>query len=348
MRLQIPADLASITPEWLTRILTTSGVIKDSSIITIENEFLGKHKGVCRLRLTYDTFEESAPKSIIAKISPQEEVGFYEKIARETDMRTPYCYYCACDEGKGSGVLLLEDLQDGHFGDVKNGVSGQQAEFIIEHLVPFHVAWWEHPDLQSMDWVPIAPFLDDPEKKEEWQQFLGDLWHRFTENFAGRIPAPIEEAWPILIQHTDKIRRQSLVQPLTLCHGDYHLGNLFFGPANGNRSLVVFDWEGLRRAQGPLDLSFFLIWNLKPELRRGVEKDLLQKYCAMLKKQGVENYSVDQCYQSYQVTVYNLMLPSLVHIGAVLGTSSNRAQTVEVVLTRTSEAIIDYPITDLI
>ena len=348
MTLQIPVDLENVTPEWLTQILTTSGVINRSSVTAVESERLSTRKGILRFRLTYDMFEARAPESIIAKISSQEEVGFYRKIARKTDIRTPYCYYGAIDEGKGNGVLLLEDLKDGHFGDVIDGVSGEQAEFIIEQLVPFHVAWWEHPDLQSMDWIPIAPFLDDPQEKENWLKMLDNLWHRFTEKFSGRIPAAIEEVWPILIQHTDKIRRQSLIQPLTLCHGDYHLGNLFFAPPNGNSSLVVFDWEGLRRAQGPLDLCFLLIWNLKPQLRREVEKNLLQKYCAMLKEQGVENHNVDQCYHSYRVTLYNLMLPSLVHIGAVVDTSSNRAQTVEIVLTRMSEAIINHPISDLI
>ena len=51
-------------------------------------------------------------------------------------MRTPYCYYGAFDEENGNGVRLLEDLQDGHFGDVINGVSGEQAiDYPISNLI---------------------------------------------------------------------------------------------------------------------------------------------------------------------------------------------------------------------
>jgi len=58
MASQIPANLESITPEWLNQILIASGTINDSAITSVESERLGL---VLRLRPTYDTFEESAP-----------------------------------------------------------------------------------------------------------------------------------------------------------------------------------------------------------------------------------------------------------------------------------------------
>lgn len=94
-------------------------------------------------------------------------MSFYKNIAKESHIRTPHCYYGAFDEETGNSLLLLEDLQGGYFGEMINGVSGEKAEFVIEHLVPFHVTWWENPDLQSMEWVPTQPLLDDPDKKRE-------------------------------------------------------------------------------------------------------------------------------------------------------------------------------------
>jgi len=350
MAVKIPADLESVTPEWLTQILSASGAINDSSITAVESKRLGPGKGFLRLRLTYDTSEESAPESIFAQMSHPVAIDFHNKIANESNIRTPYCYYGAFDEETGTGVLLLEDLQDGHFGDMVNSVSRENAERIIEHIIPFHAAWWDKPDLQSMDWVRIQQLFDDPNQKEKRQQWMNNRWRRFTEKFGDLIPTPIEEVWPILVQHIDKIRRQSLVRPFTLCHGDYHLENLFFGSPKRNSSLVVCDWEALMRAQGPLDLSYFMIWNLEPELRRELEKDQLQKYCIELKEHGVNDYSVEQCEHSYRITLYDLMLPRLVNVGAVfLNASNDRVQArVGAVLRRTSEAIMDYPIEDLI
>ena len=127
------------------------------------------------------------------------------------------------------------------------------------------------------------------------------------------------------------------------------MDNFFFGDSGGDASFVVFDWQLLTRTQGPFDLSYFMIRNLEPELRREIEKDLLQKYCAELKKHGVEGYSLEQCYHSYRITLYDLILFRLVAVGATLDVSSDRGQALmSTNFARTSEAIIDYPIIDLI
>jgi hypothetical protein len=368
MTVQIPANLEEVTPEWFTQVLIDSGVIKHTSVTAVESERLGEGQGfigqVIRFKLTYRIFEKGTPQSIIAKISHSDperrkrisdsgfykmEISFYKEIADKIDLRTPYCYCSSIDEETGLSVLLLEDLQDGRIGDNLSGCSHQEAEHIIERLASFHAAWWENPELESMDWIRTQPLLDDPDVKEGWQQAMNDSWCHFTEKFAGRIPTPVKEAWPLFVQYGDQIRRQALVPPLTLCHGDYRLDNFFFGPAKENSSLVVFDWQTLIRAQGTLDLSYFIIWSLEPELRRKVEKDLLHKYCAELKKHGVVGYSPEQCFHNYQITLYDLILMRQVRMIAVSDVSSDRAQALfSVLLARTSEAIVDYPIVNLI
>ena len=368
MTSQIPADLESITPEWFTQTLTAAGVINGTLITAIESERLGEGQGftgqVIRFRLTYQMFKENAPKSIIAKISHPDpglrkelsdgnfykrEINFYKKIANKTDIRTPRCYYAALDEETGDSVLLLEDLQNGRIGDTIRGCSGQEAERIAEYLVPLHAAWWENPELESMDWVRTLRLLDDPDVKGNWQQHMNNSWCRFTGKFADRIPTPIKEAWSLFVQHRARIRRQALVPPLTLCHGDYRLENLFFYESKDDSQLVVFDWQGLIQAQGAFDLSYCLILGLEPELRREVEKDLLQNYYAELEKSGVEGYSFEQCYHSYRVTLYDLILTRLVGLGNFLDVSDDQAQALfSTFLAKTNEAIIDYPIADLI
>ncbi len=365
--MQIPADLESMTPEWLTQVLTAAGAIEHTSVTAIESERLGKGRGlvgqVIRFRLTYHSPEVvGAPESIVAKISHSDpdlrkqlsdlykkEVNFYKEVADEIDIRVPHLYYGALDEESGIHVLLLEDLRNGRIGDIPSGCSREDAELVIDYLVRLHVAWWEHPRLESMDWVPAQSPLDDPEVKEEWDRGMNDCWCQFEEKFGGRIPAPIEKVWPVLVQHRDKIRTDSSVPPLTLCHGDFHLGNLFFCDVEAEFPLAVFDWQAIIRAQGAFDLSYFIIGNLEPELRRKVEKDLLQKYCAKLNENGIEDYNLDQCYYSYRITLYEVILPQLVGIAASFDLSDELEQTVlPVLFRRASEAIIDHPIGDLV
>ena len=364
--MQIPADLGSMTAEWLTQILTASGAIERTSITAIESDRLNKGREVVgqvvRFRLTYHAPEAGAPESIVAKISHSDpvlrkklsdlykrELNFYKELAGETDLRVPHLYYGALDEGTGNHVLLLEDLRNGRTGDIPSGCSREDAELVIEHLVRLHVAWWEHPRLESMDWLPRQSPLDDLDVKEEWDQGMNDAWCHFEERFAGRIPAPMEKAWTGLVRHRDKIRTDSSVPPLTLCHGDYHLGNLFFGNAKADFPLAVLDWQAIIRAQGGFDLSYFMIANLEPELRRNCEKHLLKKYCAELDKGGVEDYSLDQCYHSYRISLYEVILPQLVGIAISFDLPDELSQGVlPILFRRASEAIIDHPIGDLV
>ena len=200
-----------------------------------------------------------------------------------------------------------------------------------------------------MDWIPTQPPLDNPITKESWQQVLIGCWDRFKEKIADRIPTQLEEAYHMYVKNLDVIRRRSLIPPLTLCHGDYRLDNIFFGNPRGSAPPVVIDWQTLTRGQGALDLSLFLIWNLEPELRRKVEKDLLQKYCAELKEHGVKEYSPEQCFHSYRISLYDFVLMRVVDGGATLDLSNDRAKAlIFTLLARTSEAIIDHPIVDLI
>ncbi len=365
MTVHVPTNLENFTPEWFTQVLGTSGTIENTSVTAIEGERIGDGQGfvgqVFRFELTYQTYREKAPKSIIAKISlPQNqreilidlyrtEVNFYNKIANKTNIRIPQCYYAAFDETNGDSVILLEDLKKGRIGNSIAGCSSnQELENIADYLASLHATWWDKPKIESMDWVRTLSPLDNIKAKEKWQRKQNKTWERFAEKFEGQIPKPIEETWPIFVEYGDQIRKQALISPLTLCHGDFRLDNLFFGNPEDDHQLVVFDWQDLIQVQGPHDLSYFMIGNLTAEHRRAVESDLLLRYCDELQKLGVQNYSLEQCYHSYRVTLYDTIMFRLVTAGGRMKFPSKRSRTLFATgLERVSKAIIDFPISDL-
>jgi len=360
--MEIPTYLEDISPEWIRKTLSSTGLYVPITAIqreqlTIEGQgFTGQ---IARFQLLYDTPAADAADSIVIKMpnpNPQtrnpvifqREVNFYQNLAQLSTIRIPRCYYSAFDEQTGNSVLLLEDFQEGSTGNMLEGCTAKVAERAIEEIAPFHAAWWDNPALDSVGGFTVYPLLDTPAALGSWRQNMNDSWHSFSRQFPELITAPIREAWPLLVQHGDEIRRQALTPPLTLCHGDYHLDNLFFTAAD-NRSLVVLDWQAIRLMPGALDLSYFMIWNLEPDLRRSVERNLLKKYCAALKRHGVERYDLDQCYRDYRIALYELILPRLIIVNALNDTSSKQAQAlVAAMATRTSEAMIDHPITDLL
>ena len=69
--LEIPYSVERVTSQWLTNALASTGVITSSTVTSFDSERLGAGQGfvgqLSRLRLTYDSREDNAPRSIIAK-----------------------------------------------------------------------------------------------------------------------------------------------------------------------------------------------------------------------------------------------------------------------------------------
>ena len=92
--------------------------------------------------------------------------------------------------------------------------------------------------------------------------------------------------------------------PFTLCHGDFHAGNMlwrmkpFAGLPVG---LVAVDWAEVGVHHGATGLSQFLISNTTIEMRRQHERRLVELYWNRLVKQGVDGkkYTLEMCWDRY-------------------------------------------------
>jgi hypothetical protein len=362
----IPTQLGDLTAEWLNLALSDSDILYQNEIVSVKKSRLsGEGQGflgqTCRLHLTYKSSTGSL-RTIVAKISHEDpellrntisffkrEVFFYTKVSQKSSVRTPISYYSDIDEDTGKSVLLLEDLRDGQIGDMISGGSIDAARTVLDELGKLHIAWWEKAELRELGWVPQMPKLKDPEPKQQLLEIYNDAWSRFSEKFEDIIPVTVRETWEVFTHEFEKIRNQSVVPPLTLCHGDFHLENMAFFGSGVSQHVTVFDWQCLRISQGPLDLCYFMVLNLDPELRRKHETEIQKLYVDKLRKAGITDYSLDQCEHAYKVALYELLLTRMVAVGGYLDTSNDRAQTLfRTILHRTNQAIADYPIQDLI
>ena len=73
-------------------------------------------------------------------------------------------------------------------------------------------------------------------------------------------------------------------QPQTVLHGDPHLGNLFFeGDDPG-----FIDWQVARAGAGVRDVAYFTSSSLDIDVRRAVERALVERYATRLDTAGIE------------------------------------------------------------
>lgn len=85
-------------------------------------------------------------------------------------------------------------------------------------------------------------------------------------------------------QHDADLYRRWDQGPLTLIHGDTHLGNTF-ETTDGRAGLL--DWQLVHRAPSMREVAYTLVWSVPTELRREHESHLISRYLEGLAASGV-------------------------------------------------------------
>jgi Ser/Thr protein kinase RdoA (MazF antagonist) len=94
--------------------------------------------------------------------------------------------------------------------------------------------------------------------------------------------------------------------PMTLLHGDAHIGNTYVLP---NDDVGFLDWQVTRRGEWSQDVGYFLISALTEEHRRKHEADLLDEYRNTLQVPHDQRPTADQMWTRYRATpIYGLAI----------------------------------------
>jgi hypothetical protein len=287
-----PADAEGITAAWLADATGFTLDAVDVEAIGGGNGFMGR-----LFRVRTHSSDTSCPASVIVKLPTDDpgakfigemtrvwerEHACYRDVVPSMNIRVPRAYANV----ESPPCLVLEDLSAGVQGDHVAGATHDQAERAIDVLARHHAAWFEHPLLPTLTWMPG---LDDPgihmlaaTFAVGWPQFLdryGDTLPtrclRWCERFVDGIPA-----W--IAGHLD--------DPWTMTHGDYRLDNLFFFD---DGSVAVIDWQLSMRAPGQADLVYFCANNLTVDARRAMEDSLITRYVDGLHRDGVPSGAVN-------------------------------------------------------
>jgi aminoglycoside/choline kinase family phosphotransferase len=360
-----PAGPAALTPEWLTQALRSSGTTSDANVTSCHVELFGEGKGfsgqLARIRIGYDIAEAGAPASIVAKFQfphpdpeiraavfqfrlHEREFRFYRDIAQAIALRTPRVYYSELRPETGECLLLLEDLAPAQTLNMLEGCAAEDAALVLRQLATFHAAWWEHPRLDVMDWLPS---LDDQAENDQRQ--YAQAWEKFHKNVGDILPHALVSLGARLKHHIASVKRYLGQPPRTLLHGDFHLHNLLFGSNHGGRTLIVIDWQACSRGRATRDIVHFLVTGLVPARRRAREMDLLRLYHTILTEHGVREYSFEQCLHDYRFTMLDEM-SFLVMVFAHLDFSVNEAigRIRDMAIERVAAAILDHNVGELL
>lgn len=294
----VPSSMDELDAGWMSEALSTRfpGVRVEGLRV------LGADSGTTerrRLELQYASGgrPEGAPGSLFVKGSPRglteqlfgnlfalgpNELGFYRDIRAELPIRAPQCF-AALSGRSGAFALLLEDLpaEGAVLKTIADPLSLEEAEAVVDALGRLHAAYWG-PSAASERFPWLRSVTRN--RNAAVERFVCAHAHRPTlERFSDLLPASVRKGAATIHAKRRELERYWADAPLTLIHGDSHLGNMYFVGGEAG----FFDWQVLQHNQGIRDLSYFLILSLDTELRRSHERELLQRYLDALREHGV-------------------------------------------------------------
>jgi aminoglycoside phosphotransferase (APT) family kinase protein len=340
-----PRTPEDITTSWLSDAVGAPVSSFESEQIGIGVGLLGR---LYRLQLTGD----GVPSSVIAKFPTLDETArmnvveplrFYEKEVRfyqevtDLPVATPRAYFARHDPATGDFALLLEDMCEGRMADQIAGCPRPDAETAVDALAELHSYSWGGTRFDDMPWLPSYSDPPFPQViagmyKQAWPRALDILGDRMSETirdfgdrYDGLVPWFMDE-----LTH----------EPLTFCHGDFRLDNLFFATKKGQPPVTIVDWQICFRGRAGYDLAYFVSQSLTAEERGNCEAALIDRYIEGLAAHKVE-YPRDELMKDYKRTVAYCFIYPIVATGQVEVTNERHLQLLQGILDRAIVAIED-------
>jgi len=195
---------------------------------------------------TFEKHRDRAPVGSIPDVLDMfvSEVRFYREVAPVVGVRVPKCF--AAEASPDGTRLILEDLSTwSRFADPRA---------VAAELARLHRRW-EGDALRRWPWLR-RPGLG--------AELIGDLFDRTWPQVAARtdLMPDVHALGDALVGHVETAElAEGTAGPLTLCHGDASLRNVFSSPSG---EIAFVDWEDVRRGAGVTDLAWLLVSSVVP------------------------------------------------------------------------------------
>lgn len=293
----LPSSIDGVDAAWVEGALAAR--FPDARVARIE--VIGGSSGTTeRRRLAVHYAEgarpEGAPASLFAKVPPpgvverlfgnlfalgSTEVGFYRDVRSGLPVRAPECF-AARSDAAGEFALLLGDLhaEGAAFPTLIDPVTVEEAKAVATTLATLHATYWGPEVAERLRWLRTPARASN----EAVERFVCASAHRPTmKRFPELLPESVRRGAKRVHAERRALERYWASGPLTLIHGDPHVGNIYF--TDGVPGLL--DWQVAQHHQGIRDLAYFMILSLDTELRREHEGAVFRIYLERLHECGV-------------------------------------------------------------
>ncbi len=244
---------------------------------------IGIGRGVFSLVLAVDLAwtAGNGPSSVVVKVPSagpngdaavasgacRREALAYAELLGASPVRHPACFLVHRDGDSAS--FVLEDLRRHRHVDQLDGFDPADAIVLAEALARLHAQWADEPSLFDLDVRRATPASLSDDVLRAGLAALSTRW-------ADAIDVATQRAFEGLVAERPRLVDAFTAAPRpTLCHGDPRADNVAFDRAG---EPVLYDWQQLAIQFGPADLAWLAATSLEPEVRRTIERDLIDAY----------------------------------------------------------------------
>jgi hypothetical protein len=273
------------------------------------------------------------------------ETLFCQRVAQHVPIRVPEVFVAA--KRGARFVLILENLHEIPGvrlfinRDMAAGTTPERAARVLAGFAALHAHFWGWSAEQREALLPAA-----------FNTFTAPRWRGVTRALNASALAPARKAAPELVSERlvetcqlaldrwDRVLEAWYAGPLTLVHGDSHLGNCFEYPgepgAQATTRVGLIDFQAVHWSKGMRDVQYFLINSLEPDVLAANDRQLIRGYCDALAKHDVV-LDLDEAWEQYRAFSYQTLMVGLVPLG--LSSLTERSETVLAVTRRGAAAV---------
>ncbi|MGW1028541.1 phosphotransferase [Streptomyces sp. NPDC002577] len=208
----------------------------------------------------------------------------------------PFVYRAVVDRLRLDYLLVMEDVvaRGADPRDATRPMSIDEVAHGVRGLARLHSRYWglsrrTHPEFRWVkSWKPT----------KGWQAGLSKRVPIGLERAAGRLPVEVTTCdaddivgmWARYVSTLGK-------GPMTLLHGDAHIGNTYVMP---DGDVGFLDWQVVRRGGWSQDLGYFLVGALTEDDRRSSEAELVEEYRRVLDVPGSQRPTAEEAWLRYR------------------------------------------------
>jgi hypothetical protein len=245
----------------------------------------------------------------------QLESYFFRSVARDLPLRTPVTY---ATRSRGTRFYLVqENLHEDpsvelftSFAMLK-GPSLEQARMCLDAFARLHSVHFGLPPQERDRILPLRYHLFlSPAMRPVSYALNRFALDPCMKKHPGVIPLQLAEAYRLTIKHWDTLLAHWYSGPLSLLHGDSHLGNVF---VTGDE-IGMLDWQAVHWGKGIRDVHYFMTDSLPAATLAAHERELVDYYVQRRAYHGAP-IAFEQTWEDYRSLSFQTLMTIIVAVG---------------------------------